>query len=154
MDVYLTARTAQVHHQGRRVAGHKRLTGKRQVSTEAAHMPRHHREHAQWTPERLRKWAAETGPQTEALVEWIMAERAHPEQGFRACMGVVSLVRRYDAQRVEKACARALLLRTASYKSVKCILDHGFETQPLPGQPPQPAPVLLHENIRGAKNYQ
>lgn len=154
VDVYLTARTAQVYHQGHRVASHRRLTGKHQFSTEEGHMPRNHQEQAQWTPERLLRWAAQTGPQTEALVERIMAEREHPEQGFRACMGVVSLVRRYDAQRVEKACERALLLRTASYKSVKCILDHGLENQPLPGHPPQPAPVLLHENIRGADHYQ
>ncbi len=154
VKVYLTARLVLVHHEDRRVASHRRLLGKGQTSTEPEHMPSHHREYAQWTPERMRRWAAEVGPKTEELVERIMAERAHPELGFRACMGVLSLARKYGPDRVEKASERALVLRRASYKSVKLILEHGLETQPLPDQRPRPAPVLLHKNIRGAGHYE
>jgi len=143
-----------VHHEDRRVASHRRLPGKGQTSTEPDHMPSHHREYAQWTPERMRRWAAEVGPKTEELVDRIMTEKAHPELGFRSCMGVLSLVRKCGADRVEKACERALLLRRACYKSVKLILERGLETQPLPDQRPRPAAVLLHENIRGAGHYE
>ncbi len=154
VKVYLTARMVLVHHEDRRVASHRRLPGKGQTSTEPDHMPSHHREYAQWTPERMRRWAAEVGPKTEELVDRIMAEKAHPELGFRSCMGVLSLVRKCGADRVEKACERALLLRRACYKSVKLILERGLETQPLPDQRPRPAAVLLHENIRGAGHYE
>jgi transposase len=71
-------------------------------------MPSSHRRYANWTPERIKREAAEIGANAAALVEVILREKRHPEQGFRACRGIVNLVGRFPRERVEAACERAL----------------------------------------------
>jgi transposase len=81
-----------------------------------------------------------------------MAERPHPEQGFRACMGLIGLGRRYSGERLEAACTRAVRLQAHSYQSVKSMLQKGLDRQALPELVALPAPVE-HDNIRGAGYY-
>ena len=38
------------------------------------------------------------------LAEKIMAERPHPEQGYRACLGVIRLGKSFGQDRLEAAC--------------------------------------------------
>jgi hypothetical protein len=62
----------------------------RKHTTVREHMPSRHRRYADWTPERLRRQAGETGCNTSALVDIILRQRTHPEQGFRACLGILA----------------------------------------------------------------
>ena len=62
------------------------------------------------------------GDDTAALVEIILRSRPHPEQGFRSCIGILGLAKRYDAERLDAACTKALALGTCSYGSVAAIL--------------------------------
>ena len=87
----ITARTIEVFHRGKRIAAHVRSSSNRKHTTVREHMPSSHRRYADWTPERLRRQADAIGRNTPALVEIILRERAHPEQGFRACVGIVRL---------------------------------------------------------------
>jgi len=82
-------------------------------------MPEAHRRHAEWTPSRIIDWAGKTGPGTAGLVEAILSSRPHPQQGYRAALGIIRLAGRYGDGRVEAACARALRLRSCSYRSVE-----------------------------------
>jgi transposase len=116
-------------------------------------MPESHRRHAEWTPSRIIDWAAKTGPSTAGLVEAILSSRPHPEQGYRAALGIIRLASRHGTGRVEAACARALHLRAYSYRSVESILAHSLDRQPLPGTRPAPAPHPAHGNVRGARYY-
>ena len=84
--VRITARTVEIFHQGKRIAAHARTSSNRQHTTVREHMPSSHRRYADWTPEKLRRQAAGIGPNTGALVEIILRERSHPEQGFRSCV--------------------------------------------------------------------
>jgi transposase len=106
----LTATTVEVFLKGRRIASHRRLAGRGQPSTQPEHMPPAHRAHAEWTPSRLIAWAAKTGPATAQVVTKILASRPHPEQGYRACLGLLRLGQRYGTERLEAACARAAQL--------------------------------------------
>jgi transposase len=103
----ITARTIEVFHRGKRVAAHVRSSSTRKHTTVREHMPSSHRRYADWTPERLRRQAGEIGRNTSALVEIILRERSHPEQGFRACVGILRLVKTCGDERLEAACARA-----------------------------------------------
>ena len=116
-------------------------------------MPQTHREYAEWTPERLVNWAAETGGATSKLVETILARTVHPQQGFLSCMGVISLSKKYGKERVEAASKRALAIGGASYTSLKSILSNGLDSKPLPGEVPPSKPSVLHPNIRGNEYY-
>jgi len=114
-------------------------------------MPKAHQAHLEWTPERLVRWASETGGATAAVVAAIMGSRAHPQQGFRPCLGILRLGKRYGNDRLEAACARALAVNATSYRSVKSILEHGLDARPLAA--PVTAAVIDHRNIRGAEYY-
>ena len=115
-------------------------------------MPAAHRAHLEWTPSRLITWGATVGPATAALCAAIMEQRPHPEQGYRACLGIMRLAKQYPAARLERACARALHFRACSYKSVVAILRHQRDAEPLPTEAEPPA-LPLHGNVRGAKYY-
>ena len=80
-----------------------------------------HRRYGDWTHERIRHEAAAVGDNTAILADVILRSRPHPEQGFHSCIGILGLVKRYGAARVEAARARALVLGTRSYSSVAAI---------------------------------
>jgi transposase len=116
-------------------------------------MPRAHREHAEWTPSRLIRWAAKTGPAAEHLVAEILRRKRHPEQGYRACLGIMRLGRQHSEARLEAACARAARLRSYSYQTVKNILAAGLDRLPLEEASTGSRPTPDHDNIRGAAYY-
>jgi transposase len=152
LEVRLSAQVVEIFHKGKRVASHQRSPLKGRHSTVAAHMPKAHQHYAEWTPQRLVLWAAKTGEATAQVVETILTSRPHPQQGFRACLGIMRLGKRYGDGRLEAACRRALRIGACSYKSIESILKHDLDQQPLPG-PPAAAPVITHGNIRGAQYY-
>ena len=143
----ITTRTVEVLHRGKRVAAHVRSSSNRKHTTVREHMPSSHRRYADWTPERLRRQAGEIGRNTSALVEIILRERAHPEQGFRACVGILRLAKTYGRERLEAACSRALEIGARSYSSVNSILKNNIDRR----RPAMPAdgPAIAHDNIRG-----
>ncbi len=153
LDVRITHSTVEVFHKSRRVASHRRLSGLGQSSTCPEHMPSAHRTHAEWTPSRLIRWAERHGPETAKIVRRILESRPHPEQGFRACLGIMRLGKKYGEQRLEAACGRALHLGSLSYRTVKNILSSGVEQLPLPGKMAPRPPAPIHENIRGGSYY-
>src|SRR5499426_1654665 len=152
LDVRLSAQVVELFHKGKRVASHRRSPLKGRHSTVAAHMPKAHQRYAEWTPQRLVLWAAKTGEATAHVVEAILTSRPHPQQGFRACLGIMRLGKSYGDERLEAACRRAIRIGACSYKRIESILKHDLDQQPLPG-PPAAAPVITHSNIRGAQYY-
>jgi transposase len=143
----ITARTVEVFHRGQRVAAHVRSFIKGGHTTIPEHMPSSHRRYADWTPQRMSREATEIGRNTSTLVEIIMRERTHPEQGFRACIGIIGLARIHGCERLEAACGRALEIGARSYTSVKSILKNNLDRRR-----PAPAtdgPAIAHTNIRG-----
>src|SRR6202521_1702700 len=152
VEARFTSTTVEVIVNTRRVASHLRLTGRGRASTQIAHMPRSHRAHAEWTPSRLIAWAEQTGPATGRVAAGILAGRPHPEQGYRACLGLMRLGRVHGAARLEAACLRAERLGSYRYRTVEHILIHQQDRLPL--EEPAPArPALTHENVRGAAYY-
>ena len=152
-DIRVTAAIVEVLHRGRRIASHRRSHEQGRFTTLVEHMPEAHRRHAEWTPGRIVAWAERTGPATAGLVAAIMASRPHPEQGFRSCLGIMRLGRRYGDARLEAAAARALAVRAHSYRSVESILKAGLDGEPLPGAEPVVS-IGVHANVCGAAYYE
>jgi transposase len=150
-EVRITADTIEVLHKGRRVASHPKSSLRGRHTTQKEHMPEAHRQHAEWTPERIVGWAKKTGEATAGVVEQVMASRSHPQQGFRSCIGIMRLGDQYGPERLEAACRRALSVRALSYLSIQSILANGLDRQP-PAGPTVPV-VIEHGNIRGADYY-
>lgn len=152
LDVRLTAHTVECFHRGQRVASHVRSSLKGRHTTVAEHMPKAHREYAEWTPQRLIRWAEQTGPATAGVVQHILERRAHPQQGFRACLGILRLGKGFGTKRLEAACRRALILGACRYQSVESILRQGLDRQPLPEQQELTLDIA-HDNLRGSDYY-
>ena len=115
-----------------------------------------HRAQAQWTPTKLISWGERIGAATAGVVRWQMAHRAHPEQGYRSCLGLMRLAREYGNERLEAACARAQSIRAPHYRSVKSILACGLDRQGsslLGGDVGTTAPMPAHDNVRGPGYY-
>jgi transposase len=140
-------------HHGRDIPGsHRRAApGDRGATTLNDHRPASHRRHAETTPGQLRERAARIGPATAILVDAILRDRPHPEQGFRSCLGILRLARSYGPERLEAACDRALAINTRTMTSVKSILLNRLDGR-RPVQPPE-APPITHANIRGPKFF-
>jgi transposase len=146
-----TETTVECFHKGNRVASHARSMLKGLHTTTPEHMPRSHREYAEWTPERLISWANRIGESCAGVVSTILGRRTHPEQGFRSCRGIISLAKRFSEERLEAACERALNIKGVNYRSIKAILENNLDKKSFPSQ--QQLPLVPHENIRGKKYY-
>ena len=110
-------------------------------------MPASHRRHSEWSPERLKSWAGKIGPNTATLIEVILRDRSHPEQGFRSCLGIMRLAKPHGPEALEAACERALTIGARSYSSVHSILKNNLHrTRP---EPAADGPAIQHGNIRG-----
>ena len=152
LDARITERTIELFCKGERVAVHMRGIGRGRHTTIPEHMPSAHRRYAEWTIERIGIDAAAIGPSTAKLTALILESRPHPEQGYRACIGILRLVRHYGAERLEAACNHGLEIGARSYSSIQSILKHGLDHRP-----PRPAAqrelLLDHPNIRGPRYY-
>jgi transposase len=154
LDIRMTATIMEAFRKGERVAAHARSYKKGLYTTLHEHMPPEHRYYAEWNPERFIRWAGKTGEATARLVEKILATRPHPEQGYKACLGIINLTRHYEPVRVEAAARRALKFQACSYRSMKAILSSGLDRQADHGESPSRRPALPpHQNIRGPEYY-
>jgi transposase len=152
VEVRLTASTVEIFARGERIAAHVRSSGNHKHSTVPDHMPSSHRRYADWTIDRIRQEASSIGPATAALCKLILERRPHPEQGFRACRGILRLVRSFGGERLEAAAARAIEIGALSYGSVRSILDHKLDRHAAHKRSADGAPIV-HPNIRGARYY-
>ena len=152
VELRVTRYTVEVLAKGKRVASHPRSYRKGHFETLPEHMPAAHRAHAEWSPGKLLTWAASVGPSTAELTKRLLIEKAHPEQGYRACLGLMRLAREHGRTRMEAACERALAVGAYRYRSVASILQKGLDRQPLV---PQQAELALpdHANVRGPGYY-
>jgi transposase len=158
IEVSFSATTVECFFKGKRVAVHMRSHSRGRHTTLAEHMPESHRKHSEWSPGRLLNWALSIGPGTREVVKWQLENRPHPEQGYRACLGLLNLAKHYGPERLEAACRRALAIGSPTRKRIKSILDAKLDQHPelfptpaseAPASPP-PAP---HANVRGADYF-
>ena len=115
-------------------------------------MPERHAAHQKWTPKKLSDWAKSIGTDTQQWVDAQIASREHPEQAYKACLGLLSLSREYSTCRLNTACHLAnkeALTRVAQVKSIlksnrdKLVIETSEEIT-LPQE---------HKNVRGAASF-
>jgi len=152
VELRVTGATVEILCGHKRVAVHAFGAIRGAHTTLAEHMPASHRAHLEWTPAKLISWGERIGAATAAVVRWQMEHRPHPEQGYRACLGLQRLARQYGSPRMEAACARAQSIRSPTYRSVSSILKSGLDRQLTPAPQGQTA-LPLHENLRGPDYY-
>ena len=70
----------------------------------------------------------------------------------RACLGLLSLSKRYGEARLEAACTLALSLGTCKYTHIRDILDNRRDLLQASATPEWTSPA--HAHVRGANYYQ
>ena len=155
IEVRYTAATVECFFKGKRVSSHLRSNLRGRHTTIDEHMPESHRRHQGWTPGRLLNWGHAIGPATRRVVQWQLEMRPHPEQGYRACLGLLNLVRKYGESRLEAACCRALVIGAPTRKSILSILETKLDQHPdlFPVAAPAATPKSVHANLRGAEYF-
>jgi transposase len=152
LEVRATQRCVEVLHRGQRVASHARSAHKGKFTTVLEHLPKAYRAHLQWSPERLMHWGLDIGAATGSLVKRLLTERKHPEHGYRACLALLSLAKRFGKPRLEAACLIALTLGTTKGSHVRDILTNGRDLVKPSTAVEWVSPA--HANVRGAAYYQ
>jgi len=143
-----------IFHGQKQVAQHARVYGGGHT-TDPAHMAKAHLRHQEWSPKRFLSWAASIGEHTTYVVEHQLSARRHPEHGYRACLGLLNLAKKYTPQRLERACQRARLHKAMTYKSINTMLSKGLDNTPLPegDAHTQSELPLVHDHVRGPDYY-
>jgi len=152
VEARITSATVEIFHNGQRIASHAFSADRNRHTTITEHMPSAHRRYAEWTPAKMMSEAAKIGPAAIVLVEAIMKAKPHPEQGFRSCLGIISLVRTYGSERVEAASRRGNDIGATTYGSIKSILQNGLDKAYADQKAPD-GPPIRHANIRGRGYY-
>jgi len=151
LEVRVTQRTVEILHRGQRVTSHMRCAHKGGFTTLPEHLSAAHRAHMQWSPERLIHWGQDIGVATGSLVTRMLATRQHPEHGYRACLALLSLAKRFGKPRLEAACLIALALGTTRSADVREILANGRDQLTPRTTPEWVSPP--HANVRGPACY-
>ncbi|MCP5011785.1 MAG: hypothetical protein GY942_17545 [Aestuariibacter sp.] len=103
--------------------------------------------------ERFLSWAGDIGDSTKQIVSTLLHKKRHPEQNYRSVLALLSLAKKYDRQRLEKACHRALDINSPTRTSVESILKKGLDNIPSRSACDTEKQTELelddHENIRG-----
>ena len=143
-----------IYHGSQQVAQHPRVFGGGHT-TDPKHMAKAHLKHQEWSPQRFLTWAAEIGEHTTYVVEHQLSGRRHPEHGYRACLGLLSLTKKYGPQRLERACHRARVAKALTYKHIASMLQKGLDNAPLPEGDTQSQSELplTHDHVRGPDYY-
>ena len=144
--------TVAVFYQGKCVAEHLRSRKPAGHTTNTEHMPKAHARHQEWTPSRFLRWAQSIGPATMRVVRYQLESRAYPEHGYRACLGILSLAKKYGKERLEATCLRAEKIGGLHYKNLVSILTSSVDKLPLETDKKHALPTT-HDNVRGADYY-
>lgn len=141
----------EMFHANIRIARHARNCTPHRYTTATEHMPSHHRFLLEWNPERIMRWAEESGEYVCEAAQSILNSRKHPEQTFKSCLGLISLSKKYGMFRLNQACRRALDFGGCSYRTVSNILEKNLDGV----EEEESVAAILpdHENIRGGEYY-
>jgi transposase len=148
-----TERAIEIFHNGQRVTLHPRSHELGRHFTIKEHMPSDHRFYSEWSPERFIRWAEKIGPETAKVVQMELGSRQHPEQAFRACLGILGFARKYSVERLESACRYAVANEIHSYKGIKNILVNHLDQLNDSEEISQLSLMPPHTNVRGKDYY-
>jgi transposase len=152
IDVFYTSGLVECFYVGKSIVTHIRSQEKGGKTTLLEHMPKAHQRYSEWTVDGFRTWSRTIGPSTQQIIDYLLESKPHPEQGYRSCLGLVRLAKKYGLTRLEGACDYAHLTGARSRKSIESILVHSLDChKPLEGSSSTiPAD---HENVRGSTYY-
>jgi hypothetical protein len=154
--IHYTQSMVEVYYNHQRIALHPRARSRGSYITKEDHLSSTHRAYAQWSPSYFKRLAAKHGKHVEALVNGILSNGDYPEINYKRAMGVIQLQKSYGAERLDKACERALQAGIFSYQRLKNMLKNNLDKVETDQQElyKSESHIPSHPNTRGASYYQ
>jgi len=153
VKIFFSESVVEVFCKNERIAVHKRDRTKFAYTTDNSHLSQQHQYSADRSSERYIERAAAIHDHVREVIEAIIKTNKHADQVSRSCEGVLSLEKKYGADRLAGACRRALDFGVhTKFKSIQSILEKnldGHRESLFADELPMPA----HNNIRGEKYY-
>ena len=141
----------EIYHQHECLAVHPRNQQKYGYTSNAEHMPSHHRFVSEWNAGKFITWAGHIGDACKAYIVKILDKKQHPEQSYKSCLGILHLAKKVGNERLDSACKRALDYGAYNYNMVERILKNGWDS--LEENIEEDTELPNHENIRGGSYY-
>jgi len=152
VELKITPTIVEIFYDGKIVANHIRGYKRGGFATVTEHMPDRHKYHEGWNPGRFLNWAVTIGPETVKTVQHIIAKKKHQEQSYRACLGLLSLAKKFNNKRLETACTLANKVGSYNYHTIVTILKNGTD-QLQQNTEQEDKKFINHENIRGPEYF-
>ena len=146
-----TNRVVEIFKDNVRIAIHQRDRRPYQYTTIKEHMPQDHQFINGWNPHKLISWAEKKGGSVKEFIQLMLDQREHPQQAFKACLGVLTLGKKYDDEAMQAVCKKAIEINSISQRFIANSLKN--KTYKIEEQDPGDMKLPFHENIRGKENY-
>ena len=145
-------KTVEVFYHYERIALHERMKGAYHYTTDKEHLASTHRFVSEWTAERFISWAERIHEDVKLYILKVLDRKQHPEQAYKACLGILSLAKKVGNERLTNACNRALGYGSYSYKTIENILQRELDLGAWPDETNH-LNMPEHHNIRGEDYY-
>ena len=129
VQIMLTKDLIEVYFKGSRMTSHQRLEKYSvQPVVKPEHMPTNHREYLNYNADEFKEWASTVGKSVEEVVKHFLTSGSVPEQGYKACVSLIKLGKRYGKKKLEAACERMLAFSSSpSIRTITTLLKNSSE---------------------------
>lgn len=154
VEVSYDYQNVSVSYNNERVATHPRNYKPGSYTTTAEHLSSAHQFYKNWSPDYFASLARPHGTQVEAYINALIESKPYPEIAYKQCLGILSLSKKFDPSRLNRACARGMELSRYGYQIIHNILIHKMDLAEEQNPDTNEQTIDLHDNIRGAAYYQ
>lgn len=153
VEVWYSNKIVDIYYEGKKVATHPKTSQKGKYITSSDHMASSHKKYLEWNPGKILNWGKTIGDSTVKLLDTIMKRKPHPEMGFKACMGILNLYKKYleyeswDEYRLEQVSSLALQSHRFRVDDIKQLLKNDKQSEELTTK------ILEHKFVRGSNYY-
>jgi transposase len=140
----------EIYYKYELIARHDRMKGQGHYTTDRAHMATFNLHIADWNPERFINQATQIHPDVALYIRQVLSKKAHPEQAYKSCQGILSFAKRVGHTRLIAACQRAHQYGLYHFRAIENILQRNLDQAQLEVEPAQ---MPKHDNIRGEEYY-
>lgn len=153
-QIHYSQSMVEVYYNHERIALHSRISTRGEYVTNKDHLCSTHKFYTDWSPEYFAKLARKQGEYVESLVRGLFGNEDYPEINYKRAMGIIQLQKIYGAERLNKACKRAVEAEIFSYRRLKNILKNNLDQiEPELDLNNFKSHIPRHANTRGASQY-
>jgi hypothetical protein len=148
--MFFSKTIVDIYYKYELIASHLRSRARYGYTTVPEHMATYNNEILEWNPQRFIDDANKIHSDVGSYIELVISKKAHPEQAYKSCQGILSFAKRIGHERLINACRRAHQYGVYHYKIIETILQRNLDQYDIEDEIPS---MPAHDNIRGEDYY-